>query len=106
MCKPVELYNSYNLQINQCINCKEVNIWRNEALLKFSTDQFIVFANAIKNINFADFSELSAAGEEVLILATPATDISLIFSQKGWLRFSDGIHQAIYMQNVYELIHY
>jgi hypothetical protein len=106
MCKPIELYNSYNVQINQCISCKEINLWRKEALLKFSIEQFDIFAAAIKKINFSEFSEWSPCDEEILILATPAPDISLVFSQKDWTRFTEAINQARYMQKVYELIHY
>lgn len=49
--------------------------------------------------------EYAPNGTEVVILATPHPDISLSFTRIEWYEFFGALHEAEYMQKVYQLVH-
>lgn len=105
MCKPIVIANKGNVSVTQCANCKMVNIWGTGVLISFSFDQFHAFINATKHLNFDDYTELHPDGTEVVILATPYSDVSLTFTRESWYEFFSSLHEAAYMLQVYQLVH-
>jgi len=105
MCKTTVLSQNENITIAQCNNCKVLNIWRCGVLMNFSFDQFDLFYASTKKLQFDDYAENTPDGKEVVILSTPFPDISLVFTRVEWFEFFLKIEEALYMKQVYEIVH-
>ncbi|WP_316734778.1 hypothetical protein [Pedobacter aquatilis] len=105
MCKTIVLAQNQNITIAQCHNCKILNIWRSGVLMNFSFEQFKVFHQSTRNLDFDDYLENRPDGKEVVILSTPFPDISLVFTRAEWQEFFETIEEANYMQSIYKLVH-
>jgi len=105
MCKPIVISQKGEISVTQCVNCKVINIWKKGMLLNFSFDQFHAFLKVTSELVFDDYLEYAPDGTEIVILATPHPDISLLFTRPEWHDFLGALHEAAYMQKVYELVH-
>jgi len=105
MCKPRVISQKGDVSVTECLNCKIVNIWNRGMLISFSFEQFHAFLKATRDLVFDDYLEYAPNGTEVVILATPHPDISLAFSRVEWYEFFGALHEAKYMQQVYQLVH-
>jgi hypothetical protein len=105
MCKTIVLSQKENITVAQCSNCKVLNIWRSGVLMNFSFEQFDVFYQSTKKLEFDDYAENRPDGKEVVILSTPFPDISLVFTREEWREFFETIEEAGYMKRIYELVH-
>lgn len=105
MCKPTVISREGDILVTQCLNCKIVNIWNKSILMSFSFEQFQAFINATQNLDFDDYLEYNPDGVEVVILASPFPDINLVFTRVEWHEFFATLHQAAYMQQVYQMVH-
>ncbi|RZL44736.1 MAG: hypothetical protein EOP00_19160 [Pedobacter sp.] len=105
MCKKTIIAQGNNITITQCVNCKVVNIWNSALLMRFTFAQFDEFAKIATRIEFDDYLEHAPDGTEIVILSTPCNDICLMFTRDELQNFSNTIDEAIYMQNVYRLVH-
>ena len=72
--------------------------------MTFTFEQFNAYVDATKGFKFDDFIELHPDGYDVLVLATPFPDISLIFNRVEWSEFLAALEQAAYMQMVYGIV--
>lgn len=105
MCKPTVITQKGDISVTQCLNCKMVNIWNRSVLISFSFEQFYAFIKATQHLSFDDYLEHTPDGTEVVILATPYPDISLVFTRVEWYEFFNSINEAAFMQQVYQLVH-
>ncbi len=106
MCQKTIIAQRSEIVITQCANCKVVNIWKTGLLMRFTFDQFDEFANIAKQIEFDDYLEHAPNGDEVVILSTPCKDMCLMFTRQELDSFSAALDEAIYMKNIYRLVHY
>lgn len=105
MCKKTIIAQREGVVITQCVNCKTVNIWKTGLLMRFTFDQFDQFAEITSRIEFDDYLEYAPDGTEIVILSTPCNDICLMFTREELANFVNAIEEAIYMQNIYKLVH-
>lgn len=105
MCKKTIIAQRNNVTITQCVNCKVVNIWKRGMLMRFTFEQFEEFAKIASKIEFDNYLEYAPDGTEIVILSTPCNDICLMFTREELYNFSNAIDEAVYMQNVYRLVH-
>lgn len=105
MCKPTVISRKGNVSVTQCVNCKMVNIWNKNILLSFSFQQFHAFINATRDLDFDNYLEKSPDGINVVILATPYPDLSLVFKRQEWDDFFAALNEAAYMQQIYQMVH-
>ncbi|HKG05407.1 MAG TPA: hypothetical protein VKB19_03060 [Pedobacter sp.] len=105
MCKPTVISREGDICVTQCTGCKIVNVWNRSVLMTFSFEQFHAFINATRELVFDDYIELHPDGTEMVILASPFPDISLAFTRVEWHEFFGALHQAEYMQQVYQIVH-
>ena len=105
MCKKTIIAQRNNITITQCVNCKVVNIWKRGMLMRFTFEQFEEFAKIASQIEFDNYLEYAPEGTEIVILSTPCNDICLMFTREELHNFSNAIDEAVYMQNVYRLVH-
>ncbi|GAB3936228.1 DUF6686 family protein [Mucilaginibacter myungsuensis] len=90
--------------ISQCKECNIINIWHDNLLLCFSPPQFKAFKDFTAELDQAERSYSFPDGEERLILCTPNRDINFAFTMDEWVNFNDAMDEALYMQEVYQLI--
>lgn len=105
MCNTTILVQKGNISITECRNCKVLNIWRAGVLMNFSFSQFDAFNHSTQKLNFDDYLETAPNGNEIVILSTPFPDISLVFTRDEWEIFFAAIQEAVYMQQIYSLVH-
>lgn len=105
MCKKTIIAQREGVAITQCVNCKTVNIWKTGLLMRFTFDQFDQFAEITSRIEFDNYVEYAPDGTEIVILSTPCNDICLMFTRTELDNFASAIEEAIYMQNIYKLVH-
>lgn len=105
MCKPTVIARKGNITVTQCINCQMVNIWNKNVLISFSFQQFPAFLTATKDLEFDNYLEKSPEGVEIVVLATPYPDLSLIFTRAQWVDFFNVLNEAAYMQQIYQMVH-
>jgi len=105
MCKLTVISKKGDVSVTQCLNCKMINIWNKSTLISFSFEQFHAFIRATENLKFDDYLEHTPDGTEVVILATPYPDISMVFTRVEWYEFFQALYEARYMQQVYQLVH-
>lgn len=105
MCKPTVIARKGNVAVTQCVNCKIVNIWNKNVLITFSFQQFHAFINATKDLEFDNYLEKSPDGVEIVVLATPYPDLSLVFTRNEWTDFFTALNEAVYMQQIYQMVH-
>lgn len=106
MCKPTVIARKGTVSVSQCINCKMVNIWNQGVLISFSFQQFDAFIDATRNLEFDDYLEESPDGVDIVVLATPYPDLSLVFTRPEWFNFFAALHEASYMQQIYNMVHH
>ncbi|MCD0490018.1 hypothetical protein LPB86_17380 [Pedobacter sp. MC2016-14] len=106
MCKPTVIARKGKISVSQCSNCKMVNIWNQNVLISFSFQQFHAFIETTKDLDFDNYMETSPNGLEVVVLATPYPDISLVFTRKEWYNFFEALQEAAYMQQIYKMVHF
>ena len=75
-------------------------------LMRFTFEQFEEFAKIASKIAFDNYLEYAPDGTEIVILSTPCNDIYLTFTREELHNFSNAIDEAIFMQNVYRLVHH
>jgi len=105
MCKPTVIARKGNICVTQCTNCKMVNIWNKAVLISFGFEQFHSFVEITKELNFDDYFEYAPDGQEIVVLATPHPDISLVFNREDWFNFFSALVEAEYMQQIYNMVH-
>jgi len=103
MCQTLILSRKGSVIINQCMECKILNIWLRNLLLNFTPEQFKDFTSRL-DIEESMFP--FPDGEDRLILRTPHSDICFTFSITEWDDFQMAMEEAEYMQQVYQLIHH
>lgn len=106
MCKPTVIARKGNITVTHCVNCKMVNIWNKGVLISFTFQQFSSFVEATKNLEFDDYLESNPDGSEIVVLATPYPDISLVFTRDEWYNFFAALTEASYMQQIYKMVHH
>lgn len=106
MCQKTVIAQRSDVTITQCANCKVVNIWKTGLLMRFTFDQFDEFARIAIQIEFDEFLEHAPNGNEVVILSTPCKDICLMFTRQELFEFSAALGEAVFMKNVYGLVHF
>lgn len=104
MCKPTIISREGDVSVTHCMDCKIVNIWNRNVLITFSFEQFDAFVNSTRGLQFDDYIEHHPDGLEVVILASPSPDISLVFTRVEWHEFFAALHQAVYMQQIYQMV--
>jgi hypothetical protein len=104
MCKPTVISSKGEVMITACRGCKIVNVWKKGVLMTLSFEQFHAFIRATRDLKFDDYFEYHPDGTEIVILASPFPDISLAFTRVEWYEFFSALHDAEYMQHVYELL--
>ncbi|SEB09672.1 hypothetical protein [Pedobacter hartonius] len=105
MCTPTVIARKGNIAVTQCVNCKMVNIWNKSILISFTFSQFSSFVDVTSELEFDDYLESSPGGEEIVVLATPYPDISLVFTREEWYNFFAALAEATYMQEIYRMVH-
>lgn len=105
MCKPTVIARKGNIAVTQCVNCKMVNIWNKAVLISFTFSQFSSFVDLTNDLDFDDYLETSPDGLEIVVLATPYPDISLVFTREEWHNFFAALAEATYMQEIYRTVH-
>jgi len=105
MCKPTVIARKGNIAVTQCVNCKMVNIWNKGVLISFTFSQFSSFVDVTRELEFDDYLESSPDGAEIVVLATPYPDISLVFTREEWYNFFAAVAEATYMQEIYRMVH-
>ncbi len=106
MCRPTVIARKGNIAVTQCTNCKMVNIWNKGVLISFTFNQFSSFVEVTKDLEFDDYLESSPDGMEIVVLATPHPDISLVFTRDDWYDFFTALTEADYMLQIYKMVHY
>jgi len=106
MCQKTIIAQRAEITITQCANCRVVNIWKTGLLMRFTFDQFDEFAQIAKQIEFDDYLEHAPDGREVVILSTPCKDMCLMFTRPELLNFSTALDEAIFMKDIYRLVHF
>lgn len=106
MCQKTIIAQRSEVMITQCANCKVVNIWKTGLLMRFTFEQFDEFAQIATQIKFDDYLEHAPNGKKVVILSTPCKDICLMFTRQELFEFSAALDEAIFMKNVYRLVHF
>ena len=106
MCKPTVIARKGLISVTQCIGCRMINIWNQGVLISFSFQQFDAFLEATKDLEFDDYLECSPEGTEIVVLATPYPDISLVFKREEWFNFFNALNEASYMQQIYNMVHH
>lgn len=74
--------------------------------MRFTFDQTDEFAKIASRIEFDNYLEHALDGTEVILLSTACKDICLMFTREELSDFSAAIDEAIFMQNVYQLVHH
>lgn len=106
MCKKTIIAQRNSVTITQCTNCKTVNISKKSILMRFTFDQFDEFSRIARRIEFDNYLEYAPDGTEVVLLSTPCNDICLMFTREELSDFANAIEEAVFMQNVYQLVHH
>jgi len=106
MCRPTVIARKGNITVTQCVNCKMINIWNKGVLISFTFQQFHSFVEATRELDFDDYLECSPDGTEIVVLATPYPDISLVFTRNEWISFFVALSEASYMQQIYSMVHH
>ncbi|MGY0041077.1 hypothetical protein [Pedobacter sp. NJ-S-72] len=75
------------------------------ALISFSFEQFDAFLNATKDLEFENYIEQNPDGMDVVILASPFPEISLVFTRVEWDEFFGALNHAAYMRQIYQMVH-
>ncbi|MBB5634410.1 hypothetical protein HDE68_000295 [Pedobacter cryoconitis] len=105
MCKTTIVSREGDVCVTHCLNCKIVNIWNKGVLVAFSFEQFDAFLKATKDLVFDNYIEYNPDGIEVVILATPFSEVSLVFTRVEWDEFFAALKQAAYMKQIYQMVH-
>ncbi|WP_142528922.1 hypothetical protein [Pedobacter westerhofensis] len=82
-----------------------INIWNKGVLISFTFSQFSSFVDVTNDLDFDDYLESSPDGTEIVVLATPYPDISLVFTREEWYNFFSALAEATYMQEIYRMVH-
>jgi hypothetical protein len=106
MCKPTVIARKGNIAVTRCVNCKMINIWNKGVLISFTFQQFSAFVDVTRELEFDDYLESSPDGAEIVVLATPYPDISLLFTREEWYNFFAALAEASYMQEIYRMVHF
>ena len=106
MCQTLILSRKGSVIINQCMECKILNIWLRNLLLNFTPEQFKMFNDFTSRLDIEESMFPFPDGEDRLILRTPHSDICFTFSITEWDDFQMAMEEAEYMQQVYRLINH
>jgi len=104
MCKTRVLTQKGQTVISHCPECHMLNIWHQNLLLCFTPEQFRSFKNVAIEMAFEERAYPFPDGEERLILCTPHHDINFAFTTDEWEDFKECLEEAVYMQDIYEII--
>ncbi|TZF83706.1 hypothetical protein FW774_09530 [Pedobacter sp. BS3] len=105
MCQTIVLSSKESVVISQCMDCKMLTIWHQNILLTFTPAQFRAFKSYTAKLNIEESLFPFPDGEERLILHTPYHDIRFTFTLEEWEDFKIALNEAVYMQNIYQMIY-
>ena len=103
MCQSLILSQKGKTVISHCAECGTLNIWHQNLLLCFSTEQFRAFGAFSVEMDFSERAHPFPDGEDRAILCTPNKDINFAFTQDEWEDFKEAMEEAVYMEQVYQL---
>lgn len=104
MCQIRVLSSKKQAVISHCIHCKMVLVWHQNLLLNFTPEEFLSFRNMIFKLDYYDCCVEFNDGEERAIIRTPNHDICFAFNYEEWENLRDAIEEAVYMNEVYQLM--
>ena len=90
--------------VSRCGECRCMFIWHNNIILSFSTEQFVQFKEFAAELAFTDHSFPFPDGQERVVMRTPVNDVQLTFTTEQWENFHAAMDEAVYMQQVYDLM--
>jgi len=105
MCQTIVLSRKGSAVISQCMECKILTIWLRNLLLNFSPEQFRAFKEFTSNLDIHESMFPFPDGDKRLVLRTPHSDICITFSINEWEDFHEGMEEAAYMQNIYQMMY-
>jgi hypothetical protein len=104
MCSTRTLAHTGDAFISSCADCKTVFIWHRNILLNFSPEDFSSFKRMLDDLDFEDCSFNFLDNISRIIIKTPKPGISFAFTENEWNNFNQAVTEAIYMQQVYDLM--
>ncbi|HWW41702.1 DUF6686 family protein [Pedobacter sp.] len=104
MCKTRVLSTRGNTVLSSCTGCGVYYLWHNNLLLNFTEEAFLLFREVVNSLPFEDNSLPFPNGEERIVLNTPNHDICFAFAEDEFEEFKIAIDEAIYMNEVYQLM--
>jgi len=90
--------------ISRCAECRCIFIWHNNLIISFSTEQFNQFRDFTVELDFTAHSFPFPDGQERVVMRTPVNDVQMTFTTEQWGNFHSAMDEAIYMQQVYDLM--
>ena len=105
MCETRILTQNGATTISHCSECGMINIWHQNLMLCFTPDQFRLFQQFAKEMNFESRCFPFPDGSERLVLCTPHNDINFVFDETEWKGFNAAMIEALYMQEIYQTIY-
>ncbi|WP_316835171.1 DUF6686 family protein [Pedobacter nutrimenti] len=104
MCKTRVLSSRGNTVLSSCTGCGVYYLWHNNLLLNFTEEALLSFREVVNSLPFEDNSLPFPNGEERIVLNTPNHDICFAFEEDEFEEFKIAIDEAIYMNEVYQLM--
>ncbi|HEY9197648.1 MAG TPA: DUF6686 family protein [Mucilaginibacter sp.] len=90
--------------ISRCHECRCIFIWNNNLILSFSPEQFKQFRDFTVELDFEGHTFPFPDGQERMVMRTPVNDVQFTFSIEEWEDFHAAMDEAVYMQEVYDLM--
>ncbi|MCG8309176.1 MAG: hypothetical protein MI975_17420 [Cytophagales bacterium] len=93
-CSTKILIQSDFFYVAQCKECKKISLRYNNILVKFTSEYFLGFCNAMENIEFKTMSVLSPNGSRQIVLNTGHHDTQFTFSYFEFEELKDVLQQV------------
>lgn len=105
MCQPTLLSTKGSSSISFCPKCQYHYICQQSFVLCFTRVQYDCFCREINGKKGDEKFVPFPNGESKMMLTTPVEEILFTFTEEEWSDFTLALDEAVYMREVYQIIH-